>query len=152
MRSTKFMFLAGLLALAGCGSPSAPNNSHGAAAIASKKAEAPAEKAVAPENTPSNPNATFKGCWMKEGKNHYQAVDVSVGVPGTYPFNGYLYYGTSCNPKTQADWFGYNDITFGDFGYTFWFTRFANQKNMSALWYVGTDRSVCVNYETAPSC
>jgi hypothetical protein len=152
MRSKEIMCLSLLLALAGCGTPSTPNNSKGFGMVASQQTAASAERAIGSENTPSSPEATFKGCWFKEGKNRYQAVDVSVGNPGTYPFNGYLYYGTDCNPNDQADWFGYNDLDFGGFGYTFWFTRFANQKDMSARWYVGSDSSVCVNYETAPSC
>jgi hypothetical protein len=142
-----------LLILAGCGTPSAPKNANGLGMIASKQAAASAERTVAPENEPSNPNATFKGCWFKRGKNRYQAVDISIGNPGTYPFNALLYYGTTCNPNDNADQFGYGEeLDFGAFGYTFWFTRFANRKNMSARWYVGSDSSVCVNYETAPSC
>jgi len=152
MRSKEIMCLALLLALAGCGTPGTPSNSNGFGMAASKQAGGLVDRASASDNTPSNPEATFKGCWEKQGKNRYQAVDVSVGNPGTYPFNGYLYYGNGCNSNDQADWFGYNDLDFGGFGYTFWFTRFANRKDMSALWYVGSDKSVCVNYETAPSC
>jgi hypothetical protein len=152
MRCRAIVSVVAMLVLAGCGTPSTPKNSSNFGMTTSKQAAGSVEKAIAPENTPSNPNATFKGCWMKEGKDHYQAVDVSVGNPGTYPFNGYLYYGTTCNPSDPADWFGYNGVDFGGFGYTFWFTRFANQKNMSARWYVGSQSSVCVNYETAPSC
>jgi hypothetical protein len=152
MRSVEILCVTILLALAGCGTPGTPSSFQGHEMTTSKQAAGSVEKAIARENTPSNPNATFKGCWMKEGKNHYQAVDVSVGNPGTYPFNGYLYYGTTCNASDPADWFGYNELDFGGFGYTFWFTRFANQKNMSARWYVGSQSSVCVNYETAPNC
>jgi hypothetical protein len=152
MKPNEIACLVTILALAGCGTPSTPKNSNNFGMTASKQPERSVEKAIAPENTPSNPNATFKGCWMKEGKNHYQAVDVSVENPGTYPFNAYLYYGTTCSPNDPADWFGYNELSFGGFGYTFWFTRFANRKDMSARWYVGSDSSVCVNYETAPNC
>ncbi|SRR5579871_11894 len=101
----------------------------------------------------SGPNANFKGCWYREGKNRYQAVDVTVGHPGTYTFNAVLYHGTTCNPKDWADQFGFGEqINFGDSGYIFWFTAFANQADMSALWYVGGQKSQCVNYRTAPSC
>jgi hypothetical protein len=100
-----------------------------------------------------NPDATFRSCWHKENGYRYQAVDISVGNPGTYPFNANLYYGTTCNPNQQADEFGFGTpLTFGGFGYTFWFTDFANQSDMSAIWQVGTDQSQCVNYEVAPSC
>lgn len=120
--------------------------------LASRQAGAAAQEAAA-DNAPSNPNATFKGCWFKQGKNHYQAVDISIGTPGTYTFNAYLYHGTTCNPNDKADQIGNGEkLGFGGGGYTFWFDRFANQKNMSARWYVGSDSSVCVNYETAPNC
>jgi hypothetical protein len=101
----------------------------------------------------TNPDATFKGCWYKQGGKRYQAVDVSVGKAGTYPFNAILYHGTTCNPNDFADQFGFGQLlNFGGLGYTFWFTDFANQTNMSALWYVGDENSQCVNYTVAPDC
>jgi len=101
----------------------------------------------------SNPNATFKGCWYRQGKHRYQGVDISVGNPGSYPFNAILYHGTTCNPNDFADQIGFGElINFGGFGWTFWFTAFANQTNMSALWYVGEDSSQCVSYKAAPNC
>jgi hypothetical protein len=101
----------------------------------------------------ANPGATFHGCWYKQNGNRYQGVDFSLADPGTYPFNANLYYGTTCNPNQQADEFGFGtDLNFGSFDYTFWFTAFANQTDMSAIWQVGTDQSQCVNYENAPSC
>ncbi|MGD0990455.1 MAG: hypothetical protein ABR874_21820 [Candidatus Sulfotelmatobacter sp.] len=154
MRITQLGYasFAALLVLAGCGTPSAPRNSDGYGMIASRHAEAPVEASTT-NAEPTNPDATFKGCWFKQGKNHYQAVDISVKNAGSYPFNAYLYYGTTCNPNDTADQIGYGeDLDFGGFDYTFWFDRFANKKDMSALWYVGSDKSVCVNYETAPNC
>jgi len=101
----------------------------------------------------SNPNATFKGCWYKQNGHRYQAVDVSVGNPGTYAFNAVLYYGATCDPSKFADQFGFGQlIPFGDFGYTFWFSDFKDQTDMSALWYVGDENSQCVNYAVAPGC
>ena len=100
-----------------------------------------------------NPKATFRGCWYKQNGNRYQGVDFSLADPGTYPFNANLYYGTDCNPNQQADEFGFGtDLSFGSFDYTFWFTAFADQTDMSAIWQVGTDQSQCVNYENAPDC
>jgi hypothetical protein len=101
----------------------------------------------------TNPNAKFKGCWYRQKGHRYQAVDVSVGNPGTYPFNAILYRGATCNPNDFADQFGFGQmLNFGGFGYTFWFTDFRDQTNMSALWYVGSENSQCVNYATAPNC
>lgn len=100
-----------------------------------------------------NPGATFKGCWYKQNGNRYQGVDFALANPGTYPFNANLYYGTSCNANQQADEFGFGtELTFGSFDYTFWFTAFANQSDMSAIWQVGTDQSQCMDYENAPDC
>jgi hypothetical protein len=144
--------LAMLFLLASCGEPSTPKNPSGYGMVASRQATAPAE-GNATTAEPTNPNATFKGCWFRQGKNHYQAVDISVGNAGTYAFNAVLYHGTTCNPNDVADQIGFGEkLGFGGSGYTFWFDRFANKKDMSALWYVGSDSSVCVNYETAPSC
>jgi len=101
----------------------------------------------------SSPGATFKGCWYRQGGHRYQGVDVSVKNAGTYPFNAVLYYGATCNPNSFADQFGFGQpIQFGGFGYTFWFTDFKDQTNMSALWYVGSQSSACVNYAVAPDC
>lgn len=101
----------------------------------------------------TNPDAKFKGCWYRQKGQRYQAVDISVGNPGTYPFNAILYRGATCNPNDFADQFGFGQLlNFGGFGYTFWFTDFRDQTNMSALWYVGSQNSQCVNYATAPNC
>jgi len=71
-----------------------------------------------------SPNATFKGCWYTQGSHKYQAVDISVGNPGTYPFNALLYHGTTCNSSDVADQIGFGElIDFGAFGWTFWFGR-----------------------------
>ncbi|HEV3308086.1 MAG TPA: hypothetical protein VGZ91_16720 [Candidatus Sulfotelmatobacter sp.] len=100
-----------------------------------------------------NPNATFKGCWYRQSGHRYQGVDISVGNPGSYPFNAVLYHGTTCNANDFADQIGFGElINFGGFGWTFWFTAFADQTNMSALWYVGDDTSQCVSYAAAPDC
>jgi hypothetical protein len=104
-------------------------------------------------NLVSNPNATFKGCWYKIGKNRYQSVDISVGIAGTYPFNAVLYNGAACNPADKADQFGFGDpLTLGKANYIFWFSDFKNRANMSAIWYLGSENSKCVSYATAPTC
>jgi hypothetical protein len=97
--------------------------------------------------------ATFQGCWYHSSGNAYQGVLISVQTPGTYPFNAVLYNGTACNSDDFADQFGFGQaLNFGGFDYIFWFTDFANQTDMSALWYVGNSTSECVNYKVAPSC
>ncbi len=99
------------------------------------------------------PGATFQGCWYQSGGHRYQGVRISVANPGTYPFDAILYYGTTCDPNNWADEFGYGTpLNFGAFDWIFWFTDFADQSDMSAFWYVGSDKSECVNYTTAPDC
>jgi hypothetical protein len=101
----------------------------------------------------SNPGAKFQGCWYKTGGNSYQGTTITVENEGTYPFDAVLYYGTTCNPNNWADEFGFGTpLYFGDFQWTFWFNAFANQTDMSAYWYVGSDKSKCMNYSTAPDC
>jgi hypothetical protein len=98
-------------------------------------------------------NATFKGCWYKQSGHRYQGVDISVGNPGSYPFNAVLYRGATCDPNSFADQIGFGQlINFGGFGYTFWFIDFADQAGMSAVWSVGSENSQCVNYAVAPDC
>jgi hypothetical protein len=100
----------------------------------------------------ADPDATFKGCWYKQSGKSYQGVDVHAEDPGSYPFNAILYYGTTCNSNDVADQIGFGQlIDFGDFGWTFWFTAFADQTDMSARWYVG-DENKCVSYAAAPDC
>lgn len=101
----------------------------------------------------ANPGATFRGCWQQQNGNSYQGVLVSVDDPGTYPFNAVLYYGTTCDPNNWADQIGFGEpLSFGGFDWIFWFNAFANQTDMSAQWFVGSDASQCVNYKIAPSC
>jgi hypothetical protein len=101
----------------------------------------------------TNPEATFKGCWYRQGGDSYQAVDVEIGKPGSYPFNAVLYYGSTCAPNEVADQFGFGQLLdLGSAQYTFWFTAFANQTDMSALWYLGDENSKCVSYSSAPDC
>jgi hypothetical protein len=99
------------------------------------------------------PGASFQGCWYSANGHHYQGVQVSVANPGTYPLDGDLYYGTDCNPNTQADEIGFGTpVSFGGFDWIFYFNAFADQKDMSTRWHVGSDTSQCVNYEVAPAC
>jgi hypothetical protein len=101
----------------------------------------------------TNPDATFKACWYKQGGDSYQAVDVEVGKPGSYPFNAVLYYGSTCAANDVADQFGFGQLLdLGSAEYTFWFTAFANQTDMSALWYLGDENSKCVSYSSVPDC
>ena len=101
----------------------------------------------------TNPDAAFMGCWHHQNGHRYQAVDFVIGKAGSYPFNAILYTGATCNPSDWADEFGFGElIDFGAFGYVFWFSDFANQTNMSALWYVGDEHSQCISYATAPNC
>jgi hypothetical protein len=59
----------------------------------------------------------------------------------------------TCNTNDWADQFGYGtDLSLGAFDYTFWFTDWSDQTDLSAMWYVGNSQSRCVNYETAPNC
>jgi hypothetical protein len=96
---------------------------------------------------------TFKGCVFSQNGHKYQAVDLHLSKPDTLPFNAVLYYGTTCNPNNFADQFGFGQkISLGTLYYIFWFTDFADQLNMSALWTLGNQTSQCVNYTVAPGC
>jgi hypothetical protein len=95
----------------------------------------------------------FQGCWYNANGKRYQGVTISLDEAGAYPFNAILYHGTTCNTNDWADQFGYDTVlNLGGFDYTFWFTDWSNQTDMSAMWYVGNSQSQCVNYETAPNC
>ncbi len=100
----------------------------------------------------SNPGANFKACWYKSGGHSYQGVTVGVSDPGTYTFNALLYSDTKCT--VYADQFGYGqEIPFGTSDYIFWFDHYPDRENFSALWYVGSDTSACLVYNTStPTC
>ena len=100
----------------------------------------------------SNPGANFKACWYKSGGHSYQGVTVGVSDPGTYSFNALLYSDTKCT--VYADQFGYGqEIQFGTYDYIFWFDHYPDKENFSALWYVGSDTSACLVYNTStPTC
>lgn len=98
-----------------------------------------------------NPEATFQGCWYNSGGHSYQGVKVSANNPGSYTFYGDLYYGSTCSQWADYMGTGY-PVNFGPYGYTFWFTGFPDQKDMSAIYRVGAQKSHCISYATAPSC
>jgi hypothetical protein len=155
--------LAASLLLTACGIPSNTSSAiHGRALRASETAEGEATlqppqsldgNAASSSSGSGDPHAKFKGCWYKEGKHRYQAVDISVGTGGTYAFNAVLYYGKTCNKNDFADQFGFGQLlSLGGFDYIFWFTAFPNRSDMSALWYLGDETSQCVSYADAPDC
>ncbi|MGH9513250.1 MAG: hypothetical protein ACRD2U_14045 [Terriglobales bacterium] len=99
----------------------------------------------------SGPGATFQGCLYQRNGHRYQGVRISVANPGTYPFDAYLYRGPSCQANQQIDEFGFGTpLNFG--GWLFWFSDFGDQTDTSAIWFVGSDKSQCVNYAVAPPC
>lgn len=100
----------------------------------------------------SSSGATFKACWYKSGGKSYQGVIVGVEKAGLYSFNALLYSDTTCS--TYADQFGYGqEIDFGTSDYIFWFDHYPNQTNYSALWYVGSNTSACLVYNSStPTC
>lgn len=101
----------------------------------------------------TGPGATFQGCWYQQNGHKYQGSRLSVANPGTYAFDAVLYYGATCSPNNFADEFGFGTLlNFGGFGYIFWFSDFADQTDTSATWSVGSDKSQCVSYATAPDC
>jgi hypothetical protein len=152
------------LMLTACGTPSNTSGSvHGRELRAPGTAEDGTAIRQAPQSSDENvassssglgnPHAKFEGCWYKEGKHRYQAVDIAVGTAGSYAFNAVLYHGTTCNKDDFADQFGFGQLlSLGEFDYIFWFTAFPNQTNMSALWYLGDRASQCVSYADAPDC
>lgn len=98
-----------------------------------------------------NPEASFQGCWYNSGGHSYQGVKVSAKNPGSYTFYGDLYYGSTCSQWADYMGTGY-PIQFGTYGYTFWFTGFPDQKDMSAIYRVGAQKSQCISYASAPAC
>lgn len=161
---TWLLCCAALLSLTGCGIPSnsagsvpgrglrAPGPAANDASI-SQPEESSDQDALRLSAAARNPHATFKGCWYKQEKRRYQAVDMAVGAAGTYAFNAILYYGTTCNSHDVADQIGFGGPqSLSKANYIFWFTAFANKTNMSALWYLGDERSQCVSYADAPDC
>jgi hypothetical protein len=168
--SRYFVVVGALVGVAGCGfsqKPANSTNSSGTAAQSLTLNPNSAQNATSGrygmatepliagrqsgDESPSNAGANFEGCWYSHKGRRYQAVDISVTNPGTYPFYAELYYGTTCDPNTQADEFD-QEFNFGGFNYIVWFTAFSDREDMSALWHVGTDTSKCVNYKVAPDC
>lgn len=98
-------------------------------------------------------SVSFRGCVWNQNGNKYQAVRISPSVPVTGPFDADLYYGSGCNAANKADEFGFGQtLSLGTNSYIFWFSDFANQINMSAIWHFANQQSGCVNYATAPGC
>jgi hypothetical protein len=93
------------------------------------------------------------GCVRTTNGHKYQAVEFNMNRAATVDFNGTLYQGRTCDPNQWADQIGFGKpLNLGGFGYTFWFTDFADQLNTSAIWTVGNQQSQCVDYTVAPDC
>jgi hypothetical protein len=104
-----------------------------------------------PGPTGTGPISNWQGILYSSGGNLYQAISFTVGQGGAYPFDAYLYYGATCDPTQFTDRFGFGTaLNLGANSYTFWFIHYPNQKNTSAVWYVGNQSSGCINYATAP--
>src|SRR5450755_1764299 len=102
---------------------------------------------------PQVPGRHSRDVGTRRTGHRYQRVHVTLANPGTYPFDAVLYYGATCDPNNWADEFGFGTpLNFGGFEWTFWFTDFADRSDMSAVWYVGSDKSQCVSYAVAPDC
>lgn len=102
----------------------------------------------------------WKGCWRQSGGNKYQALDFQLANAATLILQGELYTGAGCN---AADWNDqFNDfntpLSFGGFGYIYWFTHRANISDVSVVWtFSDTNNNLlwssgCVNYSNAPLC
>jgi hypothetical protein len=95
----------------------------------------------------------LRGCLLSDSGHQYQAVEFSLSAPGTVPFDGLLLRGATCDPAQKVDEIGFgNPLQLGGFGWTFWFIHFPDQLNTSAIWTVGTEKSACIDYSTAPPC
>jgi hypothetical protein len=97
--------------------------------------------------------AALQGCTYHSNGHAYQGVDVTMNQAATVDFNAVLYFGATCDPNQWADQFGFGDpVNLGGFGYTFWFSDFADQPHTSAIWTVGNKQTQCVDYTNVPDC
>lgn len=102
----------------------------------------------------------WKGCWYQTGGSEYQALSFQLASPATLILQGELYTGAGCVAANWNDQF--NDfntaISFGTFGWIYWFTHRANQTDVSVVWtFSDTSNNLlwssgCVDYSTAPVC
>lgn len=112
-------------------------------------------------STPSSLKLTYwNGCWYHTGGNAYQALDFQLASPATLILQGELYNGAGCVAANWSDQFNDSNtaISFGGFGYIYWFTHRANVTGVSVLWtFSDTSNNLlwssgCVDYSTAPAC
>ena len=93
------------------------------------------------------------GCLLTNAGHKYQAVQFSLSVAATLPFDGQLFRGATCDPTQMVDEIGFlQPMPLGGFGWTFWFIHFPDQLDTSGIWTVGTEKSACIDYGTAPPC
>lgn len=105
--------------------------------------------------TAGSPGATgpLHGCLLTDSGHKYQAVQFSLSAAATLPFDGLLFRGPTCDPAQKVDEIGFlQPMQFGGFGWTFWFIHFPDQLDTSGIWTLGTDKSACIDYSTAPPC
>ncbi len=101
----------------------------------------------------SGPVTAWRGCMLNDGGLQYQAIQFTLSQPALLSFNATLYNGANCDPTRWADQIGFGtQISFGAWGYEFWFIHFWNQPNTSAIWTVGNQSSGCINYNAVPAC
>jgi hypothetical protein len=110
-----------------------------------------------PPSPPPGPSGTgpisnWHGFLYNDGGNLDQAISFTVAQAGSYPFDAYIYYGATCDPTQYTDRFGFGTpLNFGaGMGYSFWFIHRPNNRNTSAVWFVGNQSSGCISYANAP--
>ena len=94
------------------------------------------------------------GCWYSgtgcTGK--CQAMPFSLVAPKPIPLNGTLYFNTTCDPKDGTDNLNDTGGTTPNGSWLFWFIHFPNMPNTSAIWWLDTAKTGCIDYSTAPDC
>jgi len=112
-------------------------------------------------NFASGLNLTYwQGCWNQTGGSEYQALDFQLASPATLILQGELYNGKGCVATNWSDQLNDSNtpISFGGFGYIYWFTHRANITDVSVVWtFSDTSNTLlwssgCVDYSTAPVC
>jgi hypothetical protein len=112
-------------------------------------------------STPSGLKLNYwDGCWYNNRGSEYQALSFQLASPATLILQGELYNGAGCVAANWSDQFNdYNTaISFGGFGYIYWFTNRANLTDVSVIWtFSDTGNNLlwssgCVDYSTAPAC
>ena len=91
-------------------------------------------------------------CWYSDAGHRYQAMTVSLQAAQPQAVEATLFFNHTCDPADGTDNLNDTGGTFPSGTWTVWFIHHPDNPATSAIWWVGSHYSGCIDYGAAPGC